>query len=189
MRSAMESQINFCYQSISDIQATIRAIDAKIGFLMVIIFIPIAAIKEITSIYASIANNSQCLMILMWTVALAWAATIIVLFRALWSIKNPSNGVTGNNATGVFFNSSHYKMSAIDCVFNFPIKSSIDLNTAIANIPKDENSLLKELVFEKMKLEYIRDIKIRRCSTSSMLILFWITIGTGIYTYSLLSAN
>lgn len=185
----MESQINFCYQSISDTQATIRAIDAKIGFLMVIIFLPVAAIKEITSIYSGIADNSQCLMILMWIVASAWATTIIVLFRALWSINNPADGVSGNNATGVFFNSSHYQMSIIDCLFNFPIKSTINLDAAITNIPKNDNNLLKELVFEKMKLEYIRDIKIKRCSLSSILILFWITTGISIYTYSLMSAH
>jgi len=185
----MERQINFCYQSISDTQATIRAIDAKIGFLMVIIFLPVAALKEITSIYASIAGNSHYLMILMWLIALAWGTTIVVLFRALWSINNPSNAVSGNNATGVFFNSSHYKMSTIDCILNFPIKSTVNLDSAITNIPQDDNTLLKELIFEKMKLEYIRDIKIKRCSLSSILILFWITTGISIYIYSLMSAH
>ncbi|WP_160105608.1 hypothetical protein [Pseudomonas izuensis] len=183
----MERKVNFCYQAINDIQATIRAIDAKIGFLMVVIFIPIAAIKEILSIYSGIAAHSQCLMLLMWLIAAVWAATIIVLFRALWSIKNPGKSVEGNDATGVFFNSAHYKMSAIDCIFNFPIKSDIDLKTAITNIPEDDADLLKELVFEKMKLEYIRDIKMRRCSVSSVLILFWVTSGVSLYIYSLMS--
>ena len=183
----MERKVNFCYQAITDIQATIRAIDAKIGFLMVVIFIPIAAIKEILSIYSSIAAHSQCLMLLMWLIATVWAATIIVLFRALWSIKNPGDSVAENDATGVFFNSAHYKMSAIDCIFNFPIKSDIDLKTAINNIPEDDADLLKELVFEKMKLEYIRDIKMRRCSVSSVLILFWVASGVSLYIFSLVS--
>jgi hypothetical protein len=183
----MERKINFCYQAISDIQATIRAIDAKIGFLMVVIFIPIATIKEIMSIYSSIAAHSNCLMVIMWLIASMWAATIIILFRALWSIKNPARGVEGNDAAGVFFNSAHYEMGAIDCIFNFPIKSKVNLKAAISNLPVDDAGLLKELVFEKMKLEYIRDIKMRRCSVCSVLILIWITAGVSLYMYSLVS--
>lgn len=183
----MESKINFCYQAITDIQATIRATDAKIGFLMVVIFLPVAGIKEITSIYTTTASHSQCLTVLMWLIAATWALTIVILFRALWSIKNPAGTVLASDATGVFFNSAHYKMSTIDCIFNFPLKSKISLRNALLNLPGDEASLLKELVFEKMKLEYIRDIKIRRCSVSSVLILLWVTAGISLYTYSLMS--
>lgn len=183
----MESKINFCYQAITDIQATIRAIDAKIGFLMVVIFLPVAGIKEITSIYTAIASHSQCLIVLMWLISATWAMTIVVLFRALWSIKNPASTVLASDATGVFFNSAHYKMSTADCFFNFPIKSRVSLKDAVLNLPDDETRLLKELVFEKMKLEYIRDIKIRRCSASSILILFWVTAGISLYIYSLMS--
>lgn len=185
-RYDMESKSTFCYQAITDIQTTIRAIDTKIGFLIVIIFIPIAGIKEIVTVYSSIASSSQCLSIIMWLIACAWVATIAILFRALVSIRNPADSVKDNDASGVFFNSSHYNMGGIDCLFNFPIKSSVSLNEATLNIPDDDSVLLKELVFEKMKLEYIRDIKIRRCSAASVLMLVWIASGVSLYVYSLI---
>ncbi|WIN05610.1 MULTISPECIES: hypothetical protein [Pseudomonas] len=183
----MERKITFCYQAITDIQTTIRAIDTKIGFLMVAIFIPTAGVKEISSVYRATAAHSDCLAILMWITAAAWAVTLIVLFRALWSVKNPAANVTGSDAHGVFFHSANYKMGPAACFFNYPVKSKISLQEAITRIPSDEQGLIKELVFEKMKLEYIRDIKMRRCSMSSVLTLFWMATGVGIYAYSLMS--
>ena len=68
----MESKINFIYQSISDTQSTIRAIDAKIGFLMVIIFIPFVSIKEITTFYKSLSPESAIVTVVMWVIAAIW---------------------------------------------------------------------------------------------------------------------
>lgn len=182
----MERKINFIYQAISDTQSTIRAIDAKIGFLMVIIFIPFVSIKEITAFYKILAPESLIVAIAMWVIAVIWASTVFILFRALWSIKNPGKSVTGAEGLGAFFHSANYEMSAIDCLFNFPIKSKNSLQKAILSISTDDEWIIKELVFEKMKLEYIRDIKMRRCSVSAVLILIWVSLGTAIYIFSLL---
>lgn len=182
----MESKINFIYQSISDTQSTIRAIDAKIGFLMVIIFIPFVSIKEITTFYKSLAPESTFIVAIMWIIAAIWASTVFILFRALWSIKNPGKSVTGAEGLGAFFHSANYEMGAIDCLFNFPIKSKNSIQEAISSISNDEEWIIKELVYEKMKLEYIREIKMRRCSVSAVLIMTWVTLGTVIYTFSLL---
>jgi len=182
----MESKINFVYQAISDTQSTIRAIDAKIGFLMVIIFIPIAGIREIATLYKLLAPESVTIATLMWAIAAIWASTVFILFRALWSIKNPGKSVLGGEGLGAFFHSANYEMGAIDYIFNFPIKSKSSLQEAILKIPADNDHLIQELVYEKMKLEYIRDIKIRRCSVSAALILVWVTLGMAIYIFSLL---
>ncbi|UEB94630.1 hypothetical protein LIS66_19925 [Pseudomonas sp. HN2] len=182
----MDGKINFLYQAISDCQATIRAIDAKIGFLMVIIFIPLAGIKEIILLYKQL--NPICLYIApsMWAIASTWAATVLILFRALWSVKNPGKSVIGGEGLGSFFNSANYKLSLIDCVFNFPIKSNSSLAEAISKLPNNSERVIQELMYEKMKLEYIRDIKMRRCSVSAALILTWVGFGIAIYTFSLL---
>lgn len=182
----MDGKTNFIYQAISDCQATIRAIDAKIGFLMVIIFIPLAGVKEIMSLYKSL--NPICLYIApaMWLIALTWAATVLILFRALWSVKNPGKSVVGGEGLGSFFNSADYKLGIIDCIFNFPIKSKNSLAEAISKLPEDSERVVQELMYEKMKLEYIRDIKMRRCSVSVALILTWVGFGIAIYIFSLL---
>lgn len=182
----MEGKINFIYQAISDCQATIRAIDAKIGFLMVIIFIPLAGIKEIILLYKQLNPICQYIAPAMWSIALTWAATMLILFRALWSVKNPGKSVVGGEGLGSFFSSANYKLGLIDCVFNFPIKSSSSLAEAISKLPNNSERAVQELTYEKMKLEYIRDIKMRRCSVSAALILIWVSLGTAIYTFSLL---
>ncbi|MOA26463.1 hypothetical protein D3C78_1472590 [compost metagenome] len=153
---------------------------------MVIIFIPTVSIKEITTFYKTLAPESLIIATIMWMIAVIWASTVFILFRALWSIKNPGKSVTGAEDLGAFFHSANYEMSAIDCLFNFPIKSKNSLQIAISSISNDDEWIIKELVYEKMKLEYIRDIKMRRCSVSAVLILVWVALGTAIYTYSLL---
>ena len=50
---------DFLYQSISDIQQTIRAIDVKIGFMFVVLLLPLPVLKIYTSAFRITNNQAQ----------------------------------------------------------------------------------------------------------------------------------
>ncbi|HHQ5855230.1 TPA: hypothetical protein ACSRQX_000985 [Enterobacter hormaechei subsp. hoffmannii] len=55
----MEDKINFLYQSLNDTQATIKAIDVKIGFLFVIAFMPITVLQTLNSTVMTIWSANE----------------------------------------------------------------------------------------------------------------------------------
>ncbi|MNR42272.1 hypothetical protein D3C85_1607700 [compost metagenome] len=74
-----------------------------------------------------------------------------------------------------------YRLGFIDAFFNYPIKSTRTVDETLLSTPGDEQSLLRELVFEKMKLVYIRDLKIYRSSLCVFLSFFWLLGGISLW--------
>ena len=67
----------------------------------------------------------------------------------------------------------------VTVVSNKTIKSNKDIAHKIIELPKKDSDIINELVFEKMKLEYIRDVKFKRSSFCIGCTLLWV-IGTGV---------
>ena len=53
----MDNKIQFAYAAIADVQATIRAIDIKLGALLTAVFLPISVIAKIYNVFMSFTNN------------------------------------------------------------------------------------------------------------------------------------
>ena len=172
----------FIYQSIVDTQATIRAMDVKIGFLFIIIFMPLAGIEKILDIAVEVFKKDSNFIWMIVSIFMLWLLSLGVLFRGVIATSNPSACVSGSEGVaGIFFNGGLYKLSFIDNFINLNAKSEKNISSCLSDVPGDMDSAIKELMFELMKLAYIRDVKIKRFSFCVRLVLAWILLSVMTY--------
>jgi len=170
-------KINFLYKAIEDTQATIRAVDVKAGFIFVVIFLPITNLDQIFLIAKKLINISCLYGVLLTPILMLWFVSIYTLFKTVSSISNPSDHISGDKTEGVFYSPSLFPFSFIDNFFNFPIKSNKTIKNYLSILPSNEENIIKELIFEKMKLTYIRDVKIHRLSLCLKSLFIWLNLG------------
>jgi hypothetical protein len=70
-----------------------------------------------------------------------------------------------------------------DAFLNLRSTPSRSLDDDVNALPKDDDSIIKELAFEKAKLTYIKIVKMKRADVSTKLILSWLTLSLFTYTY------
>ena len=170
----------FLYASIADTQSTIRSIDVRAGFLFVVLFIPLSLLDKVRAILAFPAHPAPAMTV--WcVVALAvWLLAIIALFRTVVAIDNPSKHVTGPQGNGSFYSADLFSLNISDVYRNRRTLSSRTVEEERSILPSDDTELEIELTTEKMKLAYIRAMKIKRLTTAAWLTLVWITLSGGL---------
>ena len=181
----------FLYASINDIQSTIRAIDAKISVLMVILIIPLSKLNSIYDVCSKLVKFDSgkftfAFALLVIFFALFWFFSFWAAIKAIISIDNPVDHVDGDKPTGTFYCGHLYDTETDDAFTNRKIKSKKTLSEHQNSLPEDEDSLKKELAFEQMKLVYIRSMKLVRCKFAYSLGLWWIATGGAIWLLKLL---
>lgn len=179
----MEKTIEFLYKAIADSQATVRAIDVKLGFLFIIIFAPLFSIDKLYPLINSIAHTSTPALVMTVAIGVIWALSVFSQFMALMPISNPANRVVGGGNLGIFFGGDLYSLSMADAFLNLRSTPSRSLDDDVNALPKDDDSIIKELAFEKAKLTYIKIVKMKRADVSTKLILSWLTLSLFTYTY------
>lgn len=181
-----DQTINFLYQSITDIQATIRAIDVKLGFVFALIFSPLVGIPEIVKIYKFVFSDSDFCLLKIITVCagILWLISAFILFISVAAISDPRKHIRiEKQVAGCFYGGGKFKLSWKDDLYSTAVSSNKTLEEEVALIPKDEDGLINELVFEKMKISYIRDIKINRSRRCMQLTFAWVIVGGFIWGY------
>lgn len=177
----MHDKINFISLSITDIQSTIRAVDTKIGILIVFICIPLASISKVfISIDTALEQNPAWFTyILVATFSLSWLLSIIISIRAVSAIDNPSNHIINNSdCKGSFYGDYLYNPGILDTVLNRDVlKANKDLVSHYNLIPDEAIKISNELTFEQMKLIYIREIKFIRLKWSLRFTFAWCVSG------------
>lgn len=172
-----EKQIEFLYQSISDTQATIRAIDVKIGFLFVIIFLPLTAIEGICKAIVQLWASPQHFGFILIITAILWCFSVYVLFRSLTPITDINKHMIGTIPDDTFY-AGGMPIVKINKFFSIgDIRANQDVQSFLSTIPQNEQDLLKELASEKMKISLIRNVKNLRVSVCTNLTLGWLTLG------------
>lgn len=167
----------FVYESISDMQATIRSTDVKIGFQFLILCSPIPiADKILPAVQTVWSNRAQ----LGWWPEVDLLVAIVTWVLALWAlsmsvagISNPANKIVGEGTKGTFFGAGLFQFGIIDAFFGFRNKSERTVQEELTHLQQAKDNLLMELVFDRMKLIYIRDIKLRRYRTGLFLTAIW----------------
>jgi hypothetical protein len=139
--------IDFLYQSINDTQSTIRALDTKIGFLFVITFIPITKLKETINSLLAAQTLSPCHTLLIAIMVIFWSISFVSIFLGLTPRVNKLEQNTDNTPNGSFYSIKIYEPSSI--------------NESIKKLPKNQDEIIEELSFERLKLGKIRRIKIK----------------------------
>ena len=188
-----EHLCDFLLASIADIQGTIRAIDAKLSVLLVLLLVALnnlAGIHRTLSSAAAALPVEECLarLVVCSTIAvfaLSWGLSLLFVFKGLIGIHNPQERVKGKRPRGTFYAAGTYKITLLNLLFPFWVKSRLSLQEAITNLPKDQTSLVEELTYEQLKLAFIRDTKMRAQSCAFRCALLWIVAGACLWGFSL----
>jgi len=186
------TKINFIYASITDTQGTIRALDTKTNYLLIILSIPFLKLGSIFSKCHSICELNfryhewitKPIIILF---VVFWILSILASYRVLCAVDNPQKHISGELPESSFYNGHLFTMSLYDVIRNRDIKSLKSFQQHLKNIPEDETSVLEMLTLEQMKLAYIRSIKIVRSQWAYKLSAIWATIGGIIWMTFLLN--
>ncbi len=181
---------NFVYQSISDIQGTIRAIDTKLYVIIVILSIPFSTIGKIVTKLSLIPKFfspfiMECFAyVLFCFFGLLWLISFIISFKGIIGIDNPFCHISGDNhhLKGTFYNGGLFERYFIDSLLNRTrVQSSRNINEQINILPNTKEKLIIELASEQIKLSYIRDMKQLRHYWSFRLTFYWLLLGFCLY--------
>ncbi|ELE2166627.1 hypothetical protein RC856_003335 [Vibrio fluvialis] len=184
-----ERKVEFLYQSISDSQGTIRALDVKLGFFFVVIFLPLVALKEIMDIYKTIEGVCYYFIPSLISV-LAWVTSFLSLFFSALSIGNPMNKIDtsiddlSEDTKSAFYNGNIFQLNILSLVNSRLVKVRKNLREKTSSLPSDMSKLIYVLSLESMKLSYIREVKIYRINICMYATLVWIFLGSLIWVLS-----
>lgn len=182
-------KIEFLYQSLSDTQAIIRATDVKLGFLFAIVLLPITVFSDVYEIAINLASESKLMMVGLGLILTLWFLSFYTLFLGLAAISNPYMSVSGKKAKGSFHGGDLFNFKFTDRFINRPVFSNYTVDDFVKILPDDDAEIIQELVFEKIKTTYIRDIKTKRASQCVILAFLWITLGVAIWGYHLFKVS
>lgn len=187
----MDNKTAFIAGAILDIQSTIRAFDVKIGALLAALLIPFSNLGRICAHFQNIFQNyNQNLAILLLVLFFCmWVFSITSLIRGLSAIDNPAKHiVNSSNYKGSFYGANLYNFGFLDCFLNRTIiKANKDVSTFELDIPKSKNEIEGELVFEQLKLIYIREAKLHRLKWGINFASVWFVLGLISYVISKIS--
>lgn len=183
----MDNKTAFLAGAILDIQSTIRAIDVKIGALIVALLAPFANMGRICAHFQHILNFNKTLgLTLVVVFFFAWIAALIALVRALAAIENPAKHITNyTKHKGTFYGGGLYQFGLLDTYLNREvIKASKDVASFEQDIPDTKKEIETELAFEQLKLLYIRDLKLHRLKYAIYFGSAWFFVGILSYLIS-----
>lgn len=177
-------QLHFIYSSLADIQSTIRVIDAKIAIIIGVLALPFANLGKIyanlDSLYRTVdfGPGQWSYWLLLFLFCASWLLAFVAAIRAIMGINNPALHVKLNNKpSGNFYGSGLYDTGFADVFITRKIKSKQSLESYIQTFPDDFDNIRSELVFEHMKLVYIREIKSIRLRWTYLMTIAWLSAG------------
>lgn len=179
-----DSIVTYIESSILDTQSTIRAIDTKCGILFAILAAPVFSSERILIILINMHNSGGIRSIISATIAIFWLLTLYILFMTIAAISNPADKVRNEKCHGTFFCGDLFKFGLLDVLCNLRNSSSISVSDLSKKISSNEHNIIDELIFEKMKLTYIRSMKLHRfkyCIYLSAIIMFSIVVCYAFY--------
>lgn len=176
----------YLYQSITDIQGTVRAIDAKLIAIIAFLVIPLTNIGKIAQ-YCNYNiqgwGKNQILfvfgVITMLLFAVSWFGALITAFKGLTSIDNPVVHLSDKVCpSGTYYNGGLFSIKWVDSIINrTDLKTLTTIDSQLLKLPNNNVELLRELLFEQHKIVYIRSIKMVRQQISFKLLLWFIFSG------------
>ncbi|EPE9487820.1 TPA: hypothetical protein MH583_26645 [Klebsiella pneumoniae] len=172
-----EKKIEFLYQSINDTQATIRATDVKIGFLFVVIFLPLTSVEGLSKAVAKLWDSPYHLGLVSVITALLWLCSVYVLFKSLSPITDIKKHMIGIIPSDTFYMGGMPIIGIKDFFKINDVRASQDVQTYLLALPQDDQKLLEALASEKMKVSLIRNVKNLRVNVCTNLTLGWLTLG------------
>lgn len=155
-------KVTFLLASIADIQNSIRALDTKVIAIIVLVIFPLSQIAFLYSVYEQLIKSYIFFgCILLTSYLLCWSISFIFLFLCILSINNPSKQINNDcKAIGLFYGLNSYKTSLWDFSLIKSTETAPKLSEYINSF--SDFNIENELIYEQMKLIYIRDLKSKR---------------------------
>ena len=176
-----------------DIQSTIRALDVKTGFLFVFLCVPFSRIESISPAFLALIQKNILFTLVIILFFLVWGFSLLVLFMAVSPQNNPADSVDFNGISkqpkGFLFGGNLFqKLSPMKYLNSSAMpdkKNSLDDEiNYFKSLTEDE--YIAELMFERLKLITIRNLKLQRISVCIKSIFLLIIIAAVIWICYLL---
>ena len=184
----MDDKINFITNAILDTQATIRAIDAKLGAVIAGSLLPFSVMEKIWSHIGEVSKTISPYLgcTLGFFFFSVWIISIFLLIKTLSAIDNPVDHIKGNKLpNGSFYSGGIFGFKFKDYFFyDTSVKSKYIVQEQVLRYPTSKEDVVNELSFEHLKLIYIRDVKLHRLRGSLMACFIWFFFGILIYGFS-----
>jgi hypothetical protein len=187
----MASTGGFISEALLDTQSTIRALDAKLGAFLAALVLPFSLLGRAWSHISYLCSNEP-----IWIgVVLAalffslWISSIAVIALGLAAIDNPSKHVLSESQIpDVYYGGGLFKLSFIDAFLNRDsVVSNFSVEEMAQFLPRTEAEIEMQLMKEKLKTTYIRDVKLHRLRIGYRLSMCWVLVGASIFISSKLS--
>jgi hypothetical protein len=158
------TRVSLVIEAVKDAQATIRAIDTKVGILLAALAIPLPYVVTALATVQRETIHFSIAVVFGWLALACYTAAVFVAIRALVGIGNAAGCVKGAvRPPDVFYLGGLYRLGWLDALFNRRNSvSGRSLEEIVASVPSETDSVLKLLVNELMILAYIRDVKLHR---------------------------
>lgn len=182
------NKITFILAAIADTQATIRAIDVKVGAMLVLILAPFANISRVFAHVDNLCCRSPKWLFITIGICffVSWLLALASLIRAVGALDNPARHINNSeDQKGTFYGGGLFEFKVIDAFFNrHSIRAKKDLVSFSKDIPTSLEQIGNELAFEQMKVAYIRDIKANRLKWAIRFAAIWLIFGMFIFFFS-----
>lgn len=178
----------FLDRAIEEGQLTIRALDVKLGALIAAVLAPLAAISRVFAHIESFYHLwPHWPLFLVNSVFLAlWLLALTSFAMAIGAIDNPAIHIPNAKLyKGSFYGGDQYALSWVDAFLNRGVVvAKSDPAVFRKELPSTEEEFANELVFEHMKLMYIRDVKLHRLKWGFRFAVMWLILGICIFLSS-----
>lgn len=180
--SPNEPQSKFLYAALVDVQAVIRATDAKVTALFFGLALPLTKLAAIWQVCGELFHKTHCIyflivMILVAMFALSWLISLAAALRTVFHVANPAKHIKGDYPTGVFYSPMLYEFSYWDVFFPRQLESKLQFDEYFKSLPSSELDVRRELAFELMKIIYIRGAKMKRAEVAYVMFSTWLVCG------------
>ncbi|HBK04309.1 MAG TPA: hypothetical protein DDZ81_00410 [Acetobacteraceae bacterium] len=175
---AKNEVIEFLHQSISDTQQTIRAIDVKTGFMFLLLFAPLPIAQQIYDHALTDCHKSVFGLIVVIAAVFTWVLAVIMQFIALAVVIDPGDKVLRPlGATGSFFSGGLFSFNFIEAICGSKALSKRTLDEQVELLPKNDDEIVRELTFERMKLSFILILKATRSRFAILFTAVWFSVS------------
>lgn len=177
-----DRKLEYLYASLSDIQSTIRAIDTKVSYLLVILFIPLTKLRSIyVTLRGLLTLDAPFLSFVSGLLSIAFTSVWIIglwcALRTIIAIDDPRQHIDGDRPESQFYPAHLFDHGFWAIMGITRSKSKKQFNSHYASLPSETDEIAKQLTLEQMKTMYIASIKLKRSRKAYHFAIAWVVIG------------
>lgn len=183
---ATDKKLQYLYASMADLQSTIRAIDTKVSYILVILFIPLTKFSAIYMTFKDLLTCERpCLPILSGILVFGfiavWALGFWLALRTIIAIDDPRHHIDGERPDSQFYPAHLFQHGFWSIMGLTRTKSTTQFNKHYANIPSTEEDIAKHVTLEQMKTMFIVSVKLKRSVFAYYATIAWVILGGALW--------